>query len=89
MPKTQRHRRLAEGVGVEVAHLKALMVWRAAVHGEARILLRGASAGVYRWRVLLDFSEAARVYSPCGRAGEEPCCRFRWVLRLCRSPSAG
>ena len=65
------------------------MVWRAAVDGEARILLRGASAGVYRWRVLLDFSEAARVYSPCGRAGEEPWLgRFRWVLRQCRTPSA-
>ena len=40
------------------------MVWRAAVEGEARILLRGASAGVYRWRVLLDFSGAALWLQP-------------------------
>ena len=47
------------------------MVWRAAVDGEARILLRGASAGVYRWRVLLDLSRGGLVYGPCRRAGEE------------------
>ena len=47
------------------------MVWRAAVDGEARILLRGASAGVYRWRAFWTFPGAALVYGPCRRAGEE------------------
>ena len=54
------------------------MVWRAAVLGEARILLWGASAGVYRGffclpqRCALSGGLAARVVP----------FRCRWLLRL-------
>ena len=47
------------------------MVWRAAVLGEARILLWRASAGVYAGACFLDLSRGGPVYSSCGRAGEE------------------
>ena len=53
------------------------MVWRAAVDGEARILLRGASAGVYRWRVLFLLPQRCALSG--GLVGP----------RSCRSAAAG
>ena len=60
------------------------MVWRAAVLGEARILLWRASAGVYAGACFLDLSRAALSNSSCGRAAKSwGWAAGRWVLRLC------